>query len=84
MSRWVTPNEMLAAAKEHQLQGREPTSHEDWIAVLNFAAHNMGGPEELTILQLKLFRRLYAIPVSEELTTKIAQFQFAQNKETVS
>jgi hypothetical protein len=71
--RFVSPNEMMRAAKDIMLEGREPESPNDWALIVNFVATNVAaGLEESAS---KLFRVLYSIPLTEEQVVKIAQFQ---------
>ena len=72
---WRSPNELLEAAKEHQLGGRDPVTMEDWCEVVNFWAYNIDPrvmPEALLLMT-----KLYDMP--EELTDdyikEVAAFQ---------
>jgi hypothetical protein len=70
---WHSPNEMLEAAKDSMLEGREPSSQEDWYLVLNFFAANI----EATVCESAclLIKHLYDIPVDDENIKQIVQFQ---------
>ena len=71
--RFVSPNDMLQAAKEHMLEGRDPTSHEDWARLVNFVAFNVGVGTEKSICEL--FRMIFDIPLDEEAVREIAEHQ---------
>lgn len=71
--RWVSPNDMLEAAKELMLEGRDPTSHEDWARVVNFVASNVQPETEESICEL--FRMIFDIPLDEEEVKEIAEYQ---------
>ena len=72
--RMVSPNDMLQAAKEHMLGGREPEGHDDWMQILNFVAFNISAGLEQPILQL--FGRMYGIPKSAmRYADEIAAYQ---------
>lgn len=72
-SRLVSPNEMFQAAKDMQLEGREPESNHDWILVINFIAANTAEGLEKSVC--KLSKMLYNIPLSDEAIEQIADFQ---------
>ena len=71
--RWVSPNDMLQAAKEHMLEGRDPASNEEWAKVVNFVAFNVGAGIEQSICEL--FRMIFDIPLDEESVREIAEYQ---------
>ena len=71
--RWVSPNDMLQAAKEHMLEGRDPASNEEWTKVVNFVAFNVGAGTEQSICEL--FRMIFDIPLDEESVREIAEYQ---------
>jgi hypothetical protein len=62
--RWVTPNEMFAAAKEMELDGRAPVSRKDWYKILTFVGINTD--IRVGSSALKLFAALYDCPLEEE------------------
>lgn len=76
--RCVSPNELLEAAKEHMLQGREPASRYDWRLVLNFMAVNISAGLEVPACQL--LANIYEMPFTPTEVEAIANFQ-AQQKQ---
>ena len=73
MSVMRSPNEMLAAAREHMLAGREPQTERDWMLVMNFFAANIAkGLEEATC---KFLAMLFQIPLTDDVINQIASFQ---------
>jgi len=64
---------MLAAAKEHMLEGREPSSQEDWELIVNFMAHNIAGGLELAAM--KLLKRILEIPLDDLAIKMICEYQ---------
>ena len=71
--RFVSPNEMLAAAKDFMLQGREPVNRQDWQLIVNFFAVNVASGMEEPCVQLVM--KLYNHPLTEEDITKIVSYQ---------
>jgi hypothetical protein len=71
----VSPNDMMAAAKEEMLEGREPESKEDWINIVRFLAVNIH--RDLVHGALKLFRVMYHIPLTEREIRGIVSFQLS-------
>lgn len=71
--RMVSPNEMLAAANDHMLDGRSPNTPHEWALVMNFVAANVDRSvcEDVCVL----FRAIYKVPLSERTIRKIARFQ---------
>jgi len=78
MSRLRTPDEMLASAKEHMLNGRDPVTREDWQRVINFVAFNTT-PEAADAV-CRLMRMIYEIPLSEDDIHAIVLFQNARRE----
>jgi hypothetical protein len=68
-----TPNEMMESAKDMMLDGRVPTSFNDWYLIVNFLAHNVA--PEIALEACLLMRVLYDIPISEEGIEQIVLFQ---------
>jgi len=71
--RLVSPNDMMAAAKEHMLNGREPESEYDWMLIVNFLAVNV--QKDCAEPAIKLMRWMYDMPLSEEQVVYIVQKQ---------
>jgi hypothetical protein len=71
--RLVSPNDMMAAAKEQMLDGREPEGRDDWILVVNFVAANIQA--EVAESATLVFKTLFSIPLDDELIKEIVQFQ---------
>lgn len=70
---WVSPNQMMEAAKKHMLEGREPQSQEDWAQVVNFFAANiMKGMEEVCV---PLVCKLFDVPLPDEFIIEVCKFQ---------
>ena len=70
---WKTPEEMMAAAKEWQLQGRDPKSEQDWRSVVSFWAVNVA--PEVTDSAVRLLCRLFNCPLSMDTVTQIVTQQ---------
>jgi hypothetical protein len=72
----ISPDEMLAKGIEMMLDGRQPTSREDWHILVNFFACNMqpgiAGPA------CRLMAAIYNIPITDEEIDDIIQFQQAK------
>jgi len=77
----VSPNDIMDAAKETHLDGREPTTEMDWILVMNFIAFNIATGVEESVC--KLMKMMYDIPLEDEAIQEIAEFQ-RQSKEKSS
>lgn len=74
--RLVSPNELLEAGKTQMLDGREPSTKEDWVMLFNFFAINISqGIEEETCL---LLSKIYDVPLTDDEIKTIAQFQHAE------
>ncbi len=70
--RFVSPNNMLAAAKEHMLRGQEPKTKDDWSLVMNFICANLAkGFADAA----KLIRSIYEMPLSDKEIMEIWNFQ---------
>lgn len=78
MANFVSPNDILKAAKEHMLDSREPESHEDWTLVMNFMALNVYG--DCAEPACQLLAVIYGIPLTREEITEIVNFQLTQKK----
>jgi hypothetical protein len=75
-TRLVSPDEMLAAAKEEMLKGCEPRTWDDWARVLNFVAFNV--PAEVAGGVCHLMAILYDMPLCDDEITAIVLFQNAK------
>jgi hypothetical protein len=72
-SKLVSPNEMLKAARERMLEGREPVTVKDWIIIMNFFAANVHPDTADPVCQL--LRLVYEMPITKSDVTKIVKFQ---------
>ena len=70
---FLSPNEILAAAKDAMLEGREPETEQDWAMVVNFMAANIH--EDTRGPAVQLICKLYDIPLSEGYVENIIAFQ---------
>ena len=72
-----SPNEMMAAAKEMMLKGKEPVTNEDWARVVNFWAANAEPTMAYEATRFLCF--LYDVPeaVMSQIT-EIVKFQLDQ------
>lgn len=77
--RLVSPDEMVKAAKDMCLDGREPKTEIDYQIIANFCAANIGGGAEEPVL--RLIGMIYDWPISSEHLTKIAAFQALKKRE---
>tara|TARA_Y100000310_G_scaffold275485_2_gene292048 strand:- start:335 stop:598 length:264 start_codon:yes stop_codon:yes gene_type:complete len=80
----ISPNDMITAAKDQMIDGREPTSDDDWILIANFVldqvhdqlvdeAANIASGLELVATPLVL--KLYDSPLDQSTVEEIAKFQ---------
>lgn len=76
MIRFVSPNEMLDAAKVHMLEGRDPESRDDWIRVMNFMALNVH--KDVAKPACRLLAMIYSMPLTEAEVDKIVDHQQQQ------
>lgn len=74
--RMVSPDEMMAAAKEQMLGGNEPQSHRDWQLIMNFLAANIHGGAAHQAC--RLMAKLYDMPLSDQEVREIVDFQLAR------
>ena len=72
----VSPNEMMSAAKDMMLDGREPESHEDWALLMNFLAANVAA--EAALPACHVISQIYSMPLSRSEVTAIVEFQLAR------
>lgn len=73
MTKLVSPNELLEFSKEAMLGGREPSTEEDWILVVNCIAKNLD--PQAAQPAMKVIRMIYDIPLSEKIVAEIVTFQ---------
>ena len=73
MGNLVSPNEMMAKAKEMMLDGREPGTTLEWMLIVNFIAFNSAAGLEVEIC--KLMKKLYDIPLDDDEIVFIAEEQ---------
>jgi len=73
MSNLVSPNQMLAEAKEQMLDGKEPVTWEDWARIMNFCAANVH--PEVAESCCQLLGKIYYMPLSKDHITEIVNFQ---------
>lgn len=76
MTRLVSPNELLSAAKEYMLNGGDPTTREDCAKVMNFIAANVHPDVARTVCPF--LATLYDMPLTEEEVLGIVEFQLAR------
>ena len=62
--RWVSPYEILEAAKDNMLEGREPQSRLDWIYVVSFFSVNVNKATGLRAVSFLC--KLFDIPLTEK------------------
>ena len=70
-----SPDEMFKVAKDIMLEGREPTTEQDWQSIVNFWAANI--QKELAPSATKLMCKIYQVPIDEEFVDKIVEFQLS-------
>ncbi len=73
-----SPNDMLAAAREHMLDGRKPQGYSDWELVMNFLAFNVH--PEAALPACKVMALIYKMPLSGQDIEKIVAFQVARQE----
>jgi hypothetical protein len=73
-----SPNELVAAAREQMLDGREPESREDWVRIMNFLAFNVH--PVAAVPTCRLMAKMYDMPLSEQEIEKIVAFQLAKKE----
>lgn len=72
-SNLVSPNEIMAAAKEHMLNGNEPTSRDDYLRIVNFLAVNVH--KDIAVPAIKLMKTMYDMPIQDSDIEQIVAFQ---------
>lgn len=70
---WVSPNELLEAAKKEMLDNKEPQTEDDWVLIVNFMAFNI--QKEVAPSAMKLMKMLLDIPLSDDYIQQIVAFQ---------
>ncbi|MEE9199158.1 MAG: hypothetical protein V3U26_05115 [Dehalococcoidia bacterium] len=73
-----SPNDMLAAAREHMLGGRDPQCYRDWQLVMNFLAANV--LPESAVPACKVIALIYDMPLCEQEIEEIVAFQLARKE----
>lgn len=68
----VSPNQLMASAKENQLDGREPQSIEDHIKILEFLAVSI--ESEVALPACRLMVLLFDMPVDEATIERVVNF----------
>jgi len=76
MSDLRSPNEMLEAAVDMMLDGRQPATEEDWVLVVNFLAANIH--QDVVAHAMPVLKMIYTIPLSDEYIAEIVRFQISQ------
>lgn len=71
--RFVSPDQVMQAAKDQMLNGQEPKSHVDWVKVINFVAFNMDAILASSIC--RVMKTLYDIPLTDDEIEEIVEFQ---------
>jgi len=61
---WVSPNDIIKAAKITMLEGYEPACREDWLLLVNFFAVNVY--KETQPASVHVLCKLMDAPVTEE------------------
>jgi hypothetical protein len=79
MSRLVSPNDLMAAAREAMIEGREPEAKWEWVLIFNFLAANIHA--ELAESCCLLFKRLYNCPLEDDVIKKIVKYQLERANE---
>jgi len=67
---FVSPNELLQAAKDYELEGKEPITAHDWARVMAFFACNVD--REVQPVALVLLAKIYDVPLTEDQVIKIS------------
>jgi len=71
--RMVSPNQMLDEAKTTMLEGRDPTTTEDWERIMNYMAYHVeDGVAEAACL---LLAKIYDMPLTDDVVKQIVAFQ---------
>jgi len=60
----VSPNELLQAAKDIQLEGREPEEKTDWVQIVAFMAYNVD--LKLAPVAVPVIAKLFDMPLTDE------------------
>lgn len=82
MERWVSPNDLLQAARKNMLEGHEPESHDDWVLVVNFMSANIDPKVQPGALYL--IAKIYKMPLDESEISEICKFQEHTLKEVIT
>jgi len=74
----VSPNDLLSFAKAEMIDGREPSTRDDWMRVVNCIAANLA--PEAAQPAMRVIAMIYDIPLSAETIEKIVDFQIERKK----
>lgn len=73
MAKFVSPNEMMEVGKKMMLQGRDPTSMDDWVQLANFWAFNISS--DVGVAGIHLVAMCMNCPLSRDELTIIWDYQ---------
>jgi len=76
-----SPNELLEAAKDITLGGKEPSTQTDWIKVINFFSVNLVPDKELQMTCIKILVSIFDIPVDNRTVGIIVDYQLQNRQE---
>lgn len=79
INRLVSPNEIMRAAKAAMLDGKEPSSVEDYQRIMNFLAANL--EPDIALSACQLMRTIYEMPIAEVDVIAIVTYQLDKKKE---
>jgi hypothetical protein len=77
--RLISPNELLDAAKEQMLAGKDPKNRDDWYLIVNFMAFNMNA--ELAETICLVMKSLFDIPLTDKEISNIVKYQIESKSE---
>jgi len=81
MAGMISPKELLEAAKEMMLQGKEPSTQTDWIKVINFFSVNLVPDKEFQMACIKILVNILDIPVDNRTVDIIVDYQLQNRQE---
>lgn len=76
MTQLRSPNEVMQAAKDHMLEGKDPESYKDYMLVMNFIAANVD--QSVAHSACQVMAMIYDMPLSQDTVAEIVDFQLSR------
>lgn len=72
----VSPQQLMDAAKQQMLDGREPQTRQDWMKVVNFFAANV---DPRCAAAVEIVCALFDVPLTRAQVAEIVEFQLSKH-----